>query len=641
MEITPTLDITFAQSLEIAAAVWNGSAWSAPLTLTTNTLMDHAPRLAAAADGSVLALWQTGDGVDVLGTAAHPLTYTCAWWEGAAWRPPTAALTGLHDVLDVAIAAHSANQAALVYVRDMDGDLEDLSDTELFYSTFDGATWSLPLRLTDDTLPDAAPSLAYDAAGVLHLLWLRDDVLVGLTGSWDPTAVVPLLEDATQGGFLGFELTRDPGGNLALVWQQIDDDGAHLAYSVFESSTSAWSLPRPLDDDPAIESGFSLALAADGSLHVAYQIVETNLVTRTFPISDTGAFTITHIPEPGRSDLAYLVHTVGRDLTWDSLVIEPPNPAPGTPVTLTAVLRNAGDLGVGAPQVQFLESGSAMVTPTLGALGGGMTVTVQATYTLPQVDTPVTFAAVADPLGALDETDETNNTITLTTMLPDLAVDVLYTEVDNGSLAITARLNNTGVLAAGAFTATLRALDAATGIPLALLKAPQGLGAGNQLTLTAVLTDTTGWPAGADVLWITVDAGDTIVEADETNNTASAALPFLPDLTLTAADITGNGPLYVTVHNLGLVDAADVVVELRDDSQSGTLRLLHTETLASVPRGGSANFAITLPAGERTLYVTVDPRNVLAEVAESNNLAIRRVAIFNHVYLPLVLRTGP
>jgi hypothetical protein len=637
-EITPTLDITFAQSLEIAAAVWNGSAWSAPLTLTTNTLMDHAPRLAPATDGSTLALWQTGDGVDVLGTAAHPLTYTCAWWDGAAWLTPTAAITGLHDVLDVAIAAHSASQAALVYVRDMDGDLEDLSDTELFYSTFDGAAWSAPARLTTDTLPDAAPALAYDAAGVLHLIWLRDDRLASLTDSWDHAEAVSILGDATQGGFLGFELTHAPDGNLALVWQQIDDDGAHLTYSLFDATAGAWSLARPLDDDPAVESAFSPAFTSDGSLHVAYQVVETNLVTRTFPISGTGIFTVTHIPELGRSDLAYLVHTVGRDLAWESLTVAPPNPARGATITLTAILHNAGDLSVAAPQIQFLEGGFPIVTRTLGALTGGMTVTVQATTTLPYVYAPINLAAVADPAAALEETDEANNTITLTTILPDLAMDVLYTEVDGGSLAVTARLSNSGVLAAGAFSVTLRAGDATTGTLLGVLQAPQGVSAGAQITLTTVLTDTTGWPAGADVMWATVDAIDAIFEADETNNTADAALPFLPDLTLTATDITGNGPLYVTVHNVGLVDAADVVVELHEDAQSGTLLLLYSETLASIPAGSRASFSLSLPAGEHTLYISADPANAIAEAAEGNNLAIRRVSIFNYVYLPLVLR---
>ncbi|MBN2003642.1 MAG: hypothetical protein JXA21_09825 [Anaerolineae bacterium] len=349
-------------------------------------------------------------------------------------------------------------------------------------------------------------------------------------------------------------------------------------------------------------------------------------------------FTITHIPTPGRSDLAYLTHRVGRDLTWDSLAIAPPNPAPGAVVTLTAVLRNAGDLSIAAPQVQFLEGGAPVVTPTLGALAGGMTATVQATLTLPHVYAPATLAAVADPAAALDEVDATNNIISLTTVLPDLAVDVLYAGVESGGVAVVARLSNTGVLAAAPFSVTLRAGDALTGALLGVLEAPLGLGAGAQLTLTTVLTDVAGLPVGAGVLWAGVDAGGAVAEADETNNAADAALPLLPDLTLSAADIAGAGPLYVTVHNAGIVDAAGVVVEVREDAQSGTLLLLYGETLASVPAGGSAQLAIALPPGDRLLFVTADPANAIAEAAEGNNLAIRRVALFSQLYLPLVLR---
>jgi len=118
-------------------------------------------------------------------------------------------------------------------------------------------------------------------------------------------------------------------------------------------------------------------------------------------------------------------------------------------------------------------------------------------------------------------------------------------------------------------------------------------------------------------------------------------LPFLPDLTLTAADITGNSPLHVTVHNGGLVDAANVEVELRDGAQDDTLLLLHTETLALIPAGGSARFTVSLLPGDHLLFITADPANAIDEAAEGNNLAIRRVGIFNYIYLPLVLRNTP
>jgi len=101
-EITPSMDITFARSLEIAASAWDGESWSEPVVLTDNDLMDHAPRLAAGSDGTVMALWHTGDGTDIVGTADHPLTLTYALWDGNGWSAPAPALTGLRDVVNSA-----------------------------------------------------------------------------------------------------------------------------------------------------------------------------------------------------------------------------------------------------------------------------------------------------------------------------------------------------------------------------------------------------------------------------------------------------------------------------------------------------------------------------------------------------------
>ncbi|MCD6344395.1 MAG: hypothetical protein J7M17_02150, partial [Anaerolineae bacterium] len=153
--ITPTLDITFAQSLEIAYAVYAPTlgTWSAPVTLTGDSLMDYAPNLSSGEDGTVLALWQTTDGNDILGTAGHPLTYTYAIWDGSSWGTPAVAFSGLQDVVGTAFAAYSSTQAALVYAVDADGLLTTTADSELYYSSFDGA-WSSPTRLTNDVISD-------------------------------------------------------------------------------------------------------------------------------------------------------------------------------------------------------------------------------------------------------------------------------------------------------------------------------------------------------------------------------------------------------------------------------------------------------------------------------------------------------
>jgi len=636
--ITPTLDITFARSLEIAAATWNGSAWSGVVTLTSNSLLDTAPRLAATGDGGAMALWRTTDGEDILGTLTHPLTFTYAIWNGSAWSAPAAALTGLHDVLDVAFAAYSSTQAALVYAVDADGVLTTTADSDLYYTTFNGTAWSGPTRLTNDVITDTTPALAYDSAGRLHLLWLRGGDLVWLKGSWDVNDAQTVRAGSTEGGFLGFTLSRAPNGDLAVVWQGMGDEGAELTYSIYDATADSWGADNRLTAGADVEADHAPAFGSDGTLYVAYRHVETEFVTRTFTVSPTHTFTVTHIPQPGQSDLMFLVHTVGRDLTFEGLTITPTNPAPGQVVTLTAVLRNAGDLAVVNPQVAFYDGTSQIgSTQTLLTLAAGYTATVSTTWTIPSPAAAHPLKAVADPAGLVAETDETNNEIALQTTLPDLAVDLLHTDYDPATITVTVRIANGGVLTATApFTVVFRAADPLTGTLLGTALVTGDLAAGAAVTVTLALTDPLSLAGLGAQLWAVADSDDVVTEADEGNNTDYAFLPALPDLALTAADIQGSGPVTVTVHNGGVLTATAPLLAVRDGSLTGTL--VYSGVLGDIGPGASRTVTLTMEAGQVELWAQADPEDRIAESSEGNNLAVRVMEIPHRVYLPLVLR---
>ncbi len=633
--ITPTLDMTFAQSLEIAARSWNGTMWGSVVTLTNNSLMDHAPRLSAGADGTVTALWQTNDGTDILGTPAHPLTLTYAVWNGSAWGVPAAALTGLQDVVNVAFAAYSSTQAALVYARDMDGLLTTTTDLDLFYSAFNGAAWSGPTRLTNDVLTDTTPSLAYDAAGNLHLVWLRNSNLMWLRNSWNVNDAQTVRAASAEGGFLGFRLSRAANGNLALVWQAMQETGANLAYIVYDAAANAWGADQSLMRNTSVEAAHSPAFGADGNLYLAYQKIAVNLVTETIQISPTLTMTVTNLPQRGQSDLAFLAHTVGRDLMFDSLTVAPANPAPGQSITLTAVLRNAGDLSIVSPQVAFYDGATPIVTQTLAlTLTAGYTTNVQAVWSLSASAMSHTLRATADPAGPVVETDEANNDITLTTTLPDLAVDRVYATHAPDAITVTARLSNTGALSLSTpFTVALRLADPVTGTLIKSLSVSESVAVGGQITVTMALTQAASLAGLGNQAWLVADAGNAVLEADENNNTDFTALNILPDLTLTAADI---GESQVTIRNQGYITATSVTVEARQAAMTGTL--VASGTAALIAPGDSVSLTIALAPGSYTLFVKADPNGAIAETDESNNLAVRQAVIWQRVFLPVVLR---
>ena len=108
---------------------------------------------------------------------------------------------------------------------------------------------------------------------------------------------------------------------LAVVWQTMEDSGANLAYTIYDAGADLWGADQTLMDDDDDEAAHSPTFGDDGTLYVAYQKVETQFVTRTFELSPTHTFEVTNIPQPGDSQLAFLAHTVGRDLAdaYDTL----------------------------------------------------------------------------------------------------------------------------------------------------------------------------------------------------------------------------------------------------------------------------------------------------------------------------------
>ncbi len=628
--VSPTLNITYARAFEIAASAWisGANAWTAPVTLTHNALLDTAPQLARGRDGSLLALWRTGDGYDLLGTAGHPITLTFATWDGSQWLPPTPALVGLTDTLDVRLAVYSATQAALVLARDTDGDLLTGADTELYYATYDGAAWLGPTPLTHDAITDTSPALGYTADGEPIIVWRRGDALVMQRGwSGTPTPVRP---DSTSGAFLDFDLAAAPDGNLALIWQALDAEGVNLAYTIYDATGGSWGADQVLMRDEALEEAPAPAFAADGSLYLAYHKVAMSWVTETVVFSPTLTVTVTHVPRPVRTDLYLLHHTIGRDLSLSDadLTLSEANPAPGSRLVVTATVHNSGDLAVTGADVAFYDGdpalgGTLIATRTLPSpFRAASSEAISIVWQLPAVPATHILHVLVDPDGSLAEMDETNNRAQAALVLPDLTVAWAESEGTAGVITLTATLMNVGPLTVSLpFSVAFRATDPLTGQLLGLIPVTAPLASGAQLTVALPLTATA---PTASTFWAVADADDAVVEGDEANNAAYAALRTLPDLTVRAADIRLEGrQITVTVRNTGVLSASDVALTVRRAGLNGTL--LYSGTVGTLSAGGvaSVTFTSTTDIAGATLWAQADPFDAIPEIRESNNLAIR------------------
>jgi CARDB protein len=106
----------------------------------------------------------------------------------------------------------------------------------------------------------------------------------------------------------------------------------------------------------------------------------------------------------------------------------------------------------------------------------------------------------------------------------------------------------------------------------------------------------------------------------------------LPDLAVAAsgiafATVKDQTTITATVRNLGSAAASGVAVKFTDNgAEIGSV-----QTIATIPAGGSATASVVWSTkalkGERTIAVTADPANAIAESDEANNTASRTVTV--------------
>jgi hypothetical protein len=209
---------------------------------------------------------------------------------------------------------------------------------------------------------------------------------------------------------------------------------------------------------------------------------------------------------------------------------------------------------------------------------------------------------------------------------------------ERDAVTVNATVRNAGTAPAGATTLDVSLEGVVAG------SAPVGaLAAGATAT---VAVDVGRRPMGRYTVTSVVDPTDTIVEADDTNNSRTAASPLVvgqspgPDLevrgiTTGPANPAVGAPVTFTVavHNRGTTAvSAGTVTRL----VAGSTTLQGTTT--QIPAGGTVDVPIsgswTATSGGATLTATADATGLVAETDENNNVFARSVVVGRGAAVP-------
>jgi hypothetical protein len=465
-----------AAQMEIVSAKWNPATktWDTPQALTDNTFLDHKPRLAGPlTDGDLLLTWRQNESNLLIGTGApgvptNTRLMTRRWDAATAtWGPAQVLIADLANELSDSLAARG-NKAVLAITRDMDGNLDDFSDCEMFYRTFDvgTGTWSALTRHTTDAIHDRNARVALDASGNIYCVWQRgDDLVMDKNFSGTPGQVRP---DSGTLGFSDFALTVGPGGNVVAVWQEMDEFGSDAHYRVFDPASNTWGLDTLLSQDSDLERSFAPVWDPMGNLVLAYNNVTITKQTMAVTLEGGGTIDVPGVPQPGQVDLLLAKRALVKDLSLvaDSLTAVGTTFLPGDSVTFKAKVKNTGNVAEENVQVAFYDGdpaagGTLIQTVTVpGWLKASDEAEVTATWTVPEPATARTAYVKVDPANAVTEFSETNNTQSLG--LNGVDLDLQYvsgTVLRDGSVRVVVRIKNLGAPESPVATLVLKPKD--------------------------------------------------------------------------------------------------------------------------------------------------------------------------------------
>ena len=338
--------------------------------------------------------------------------------------------------------------------------------------------------------------------------------------------------------------------------------------------------------------------------------------------------------------------TVGRpDLVVQSPSVDDDSPEPGGSFTLSATVRNSGDVQAVATTLRYYLSADATIstgdtqvgTDAVGALAASATSDESIDLTAPSSVGTYYYGACVN--WQSDESDTSNNcssavtvTVTIVGPAPDLVVESPSVDDDSpvtgASFTLSATVRNRGSGPSAATTlryylsagATILGTDAVSALAASATSA-------ESIDLTA--------PSSPGTYYYYACVDRVTGESDTSNNCSSEVTVTVgapaPDLVVESPSVSDSSPvagasftLNATVHNRGIASSAATTLRYyrsTDATISGTDTEVGTDAVDSLAAAGTSDESIglTAPASVGTYYYGACVDAVTGESDTSNN----------------------
>lgn len=481
------------------------------------------------------------------------------------------------------------------------------------------------------------------------------------------------------------QLEADESNNLQTTIVRI---GADLAVSSFSVPTAGGAGLAIVLADTTTNWGAGAAaatttgfyLSADSTWDGSDILLGSRAVSALLPGAAHAASTSVTIPAGtatgnyyvvGRADAGDVVlelyennNTINRMLAVGPDLLVPTMAAPasggaGAMISVTDTTRNSGGGAAAASTTRFYLSSNSTLDAADLLLGGravpalapGASSAAPVTLTLPAGTADGTYWLIAKADGdeAIVETQEGNNLLASMIQIgADLVVSSLTVPGDAGQgAAITltdTTLNQGAGSAAASMTRFFLSADATLDGGDAVLgsRAVPALAAGASDTSSTTITIPAGIASGTYTLFARADAGDTVPETYETNNTTSRTLRIGADLqvsNLTAPSGAGAGAAISvtdTTRNSGGGAVASSTTRIylsANPTLEASDTVLGSRVVPALAAGAAdtGTLTLTIPPGTAGatywLIAKADAEDAVAETLETNNVLTRTIII--------------
>ncbi|MDQ6695186.1 MAG: hypothetical protein M3014_12330 [Chloroflexota bacterium] len=299
--LTTSAELTddMLRSLDIAYSVVDLSSGNIVKsgTMPGDGVMDFAPQLAAARDGSVWLAWESSKDAWFVAPDDAPNRLQAARWDGETWQPAEQVSSTFSGVTSWRLAAADAGAALIIAARGgKSGEVIALARA--------GNGWQPEQKLAGDLQPDVMPAVAYDPSGKAVAAWSSGGEISGVIGDLKAAPSRWLTSEENLAG-----LVPGDGGKLAVLLSGQTTRGKTVAaVSRFDPSSNSWSAPAPLaEGDSAM-----LTLQGAGSASGDLAAVMARPVRRTAPVNLANGKTaaIVQAPELAGIELVRVVSAV-------------------------------------------------------------------------------------------------------------------------------------------------------------------------------------------------------------------------------------------------------------------------------------------------------------------------------------------